>query len=435
MGDVSVEEAAKRLARELEAWLAENRRNLNEEAVRVLKSMGREDQQRVLRGGPLELCRDMAAVFRSRVVLGREREQQLAERKGVDPAKFAKPATGEEVRQWLEANKEYIPEPALAEFTALSREDKWRVISEGGLRECVDAAYVIEKRAERTKELSSQVAALFAARREQLEASKTKTAPAEIKVAPRVAAAMQAVYTSYVGREVPAHLRRCSGYENVEPEPERPVLVGKVKGVGGVIEILRQKYGCSKGQRLQVIGEHGGPAGMWRLEDDKTVPKTHFKEGGWRWVLEQEDPPKKKPHLSHPEVVPAESRSPEAERLEAAAASKEKSPSRSCSRNRSQSTVGKRNTSASKSNERRKRRMSSDECQDHEDKKDRGKRKSSKGANRHDKLPAAKERGRRKCKDGGNGSSASEKESSSAGERSQASKTKHRDRGKRRRRD
>ena len=75
-----------------------------------------------------------------------------------------------------------------------------------------------------------------------------------------------------------------------------------------------------RGERYRVVGERGGPAGMWRLEggksglsancsrfgrltnglavsvmpwaswavqfqdDLRTIPKTHVKEGGWRWA-------------------------------------------------------------------------------------------------------------------------------------------------------
>lgn len=64
--------------------------------------------------------------------------------------------------------------------------------------------------------------------------------------------------------------------------------VDAFSGVDGVVEILKHKYECRKGERYRVIGERGGPgAGHWRLEKGKTIPKTHVKEGGWRWVLEE----------------------------------------------------------------------------------------------------------------------------------------------------
>merc|ERR1712080_213691 len=103
-----------------------------------------------------------------------------------------------------------------------------------------------------------------------------------------MASMMQDVFTSYRPPEVPTEQRRCGGYSSSNTHTSTASLVGNVKGVGGVVEILKAKYGCSKGQRLRVLGDIGGPAGMWKLEDDKTVPKPHLKEGGWRWVMETE---------------------------------------------------------------------------------------------------------------------------------------------------
>lgn len=78
------------------------------------------------------------------------------------------------------------------------------------------------------------------------------------------------------------------------------------------------KSAALRGERYRVIGERGGPAGMWRLEGGKwglssshpditgrwypadfgcfffgfahlrTIPKTHVKEGGWKWVESSE---------------------------------------------------------------------------------------------------------------------------------------------------
>jgi len=58
----------------------------------------------------------------------------------------------------------------------------------------------------------------------------------------------------------------------------------KIRGVGGVIEILEDKYGCRKGQQLRVVGEKGG---CWTLQhkskSGKQVDKGHL-GWGWKWV-------------------------------------------------------------------------------------------------------------------------------------------------------
>ncbi|CAE8591013.1 unnamed protein product [Polarella glacialis] len=55
------------------------------------------------------------------------------------------------------------------------------------------------------------------------------------------------------------------------------------RGVGGLIEITRARYGCKRGFRQRVVGE--SPK-LWKLEGAKTCPKDH--EGtGWVWVEEE----------------------------------------------------------------------------------------------------------------------------------------------------
>jgi len=61
---------------------------------------------------------------------------------------------------------------------------------------------------------------------------------------------------------------------------------GGGRGIGGMIEALRSKYGLEKGGQYLVVGESGGPGGLWKLEGGRTVPKPHLKEGGWRWVCD-----------------------------------------------------------------------------------------------------------------------------------------------------
>merc|ERR1719197_850139 len=62
-------------------------------------------------------------------------------------------------------------------------------------------------------------------------------------------------------------------------------LVGEERGVGGVVEILKAKYGCGKGQRLKVIGETGA---LLQFEGGKTAPKNQ-EDKGWKWVVREDD--------------------------------------------------------------------------------------------------------------------------------------------------
>lgn len=340
------EEAKRRLAKDLDFWIADNRRHLNDDAIRTLREMGAADQRRVIGGGELEICKDIGRLFRTRVCMGRQREQDLAERKGVDASKFARDASPEEVETWLLANSQYIDELAKQEFDALAGDDKWRIISEGPLREHVDPAFAIQQRAQRSSELASEVVEIFQRRQQQMKHLNEPKLPPAPTVVPRVAAMIQKVYTSYVGTEVPAHQRRCAGFGK-PPEPEKPPLVGNTKGIGGVIEVLKQKYGCSKSQRLTVIGEKGGPAGLWLLDTDKSVPKTHWKEGGWKWVLETEEPPKLRPQAEQAHIQQEEPGKQVAEKVEDKNEEKKEERKRERSRSHTRSSRHRRDTDKS----------------------------------------------------------------------------------------
>lgn len=283
------EEAFKRLAREVEHFITVNRNNMNEEAIQLLKGMGVDDQRRVLSCGPMQVAKDLLALFQKRIAACIGRENEEASRKRVDVSTLVKEATEEEVKQWLNVNGHYLDAAAQAVFNAFSSQDKKRVISEGSLCEHVDPVHVVRTRAKRSRDLVKEVEALFAKKRAQATQPEGPEAFVPI-VSPKIAEFIQEAYTSYVGKEVPASQRRCSGFGKA-PEPEKPPLVGTVKGIGGVVEILKPKYGCQKGQRFTVIGETGGPfTGNWQLEGKKTIPKTHLKEGGWRWVIETSKP-------------------------------------------------------------------------------------------------------------------------------------------------
>lgn len=65
-----------------------------------------------------------------------------------------------------------------------------------------------------------------------------------------------------------------------EPAQEAPLW----KGVGGVVELLRTKYACNKGDRYLVVGETSNAPELWLLDDGvRVVPKVHENKG-WAWV-------------------------------------------------------------------------------------------------------------------------------------------------------
>eukprot|EP00913_Durusdinium_trenchii_P020735 g19475.t1 len=108
------------------------------------------------------------------------------------------------------------------------------------------------------------VSVMFAQRREQANESVQAKAAAKPLFNPALADTVQAFFTRVVGCEVPDTQRRTGGF-----------------GVQHVLEedrsklILKTKYDCLKGERYRVVGDRGGPAGMWRLDGGKTIPKTH----------------------------------------------------------------------------------------------------------------------------------------------------------------
>ncbi|CAJ1362907.1 unnamed protein product [Effrenium voratum] len=195
------------------------------------------------------------------------------------------------VKDWIKSNETYLGEEGAKQLDMFGAADQWRIISEGPASESMDPVHIIQTRAKRSRELANTVSVMFAQRREMAnEKAEAKAAPKRL-FKPELADTVQAFFTRVVGCEVPASQRRTGGFGvQHQLEEDRSKLVGKVKGVDGVVEVLKNKYECLKGERYRVIGERGGPAGMWRLEGGKTIPKTHVKEGGWKWVLEEPEP-------------------------------------------------------------------------------------------------------------------------------------------------
>lgn len=275
--------------KEIDDFFRLNSEMLNTQARELFTNMGAEDQRRVLNSGPLNIFREPMEMFKFRVSINKEREKEIADRKGGEFV--AKEAAEYEVKDWVKANKSYLGEEGPKHLDMFGPADQWRIISEGPASENMDPVHVIQTRAKRSRELANTVSVMFAQRREQANSSAEAKAAAKPLFKPELADTVQAFFNRVVGCEVPDTQRRTGGFgvQHVLEE-DKSTLVGKVKGVEGVVEILKNKYDCLKGERYRVVGERGGPAGMWRLEGGKTIPKTHVKEGGWRWVLEEPEP-------------------------------------------------------------------------------------------------------------------------------------------------
>ncbi|CAE7867295.1 nipblb [Symbiodinium microadriaticum] len=159
--------------------------------------------------------------------------------------------------------------------------DQKRVISAGTLSGCRDPVAVLQTRAKRAREMEIEF---------ELIASGKKVEPpkpaAETMPMPVFSAEAAHAFIHAAPQEVRSENSRFAPPPETDPdsfvteELEGP-LTSEVKGIGGVIEMLRAKYGCSKGQRLRVIGET--PA-LLQFEGGKTAPKNH--EGmGWKWII------------------------------------------------------------------------------------------------------------------------------------------------------
>merc|ERR1712096_395151 len=67
--------------------------------------------------------------------------------------------------------------------------------------------------------------------------------------------------------------------------PSHPGPIGleaalPAKGIGDIIEITRNKYGCLNGQRRKVIAQSRS---SWKFEGGQNVPKHHLGDG-WVWA-------------------------------------------------------------------------------------------------------------------------------------------------------
>lgn len=330
------------LSREVEFFISDSKAHMDDEVAQAFREMPSTDQRRVVAAGPLRITRNVQNLFRNRIADGLAREAELAGKKGEEPGRFAKQGTEDEVAKFITANHKYLDEADIADLKALSPEDRWRVIADGPLALSMDAKAIVEHRARQGRDIENNLVSVFQ-ERAALGGEKRpsgRAARAATAADPSLAGHCAEVFTSYVGKEVPEHLRRTAGFAVADASFEdKSRLVGAVKGTGGVVQILKAKYGCSKMEKYRVVGDSGGAAGIWKLEGEKCIPKTHLKQGGWKWVLQDEEVQPPPPCVDEtPTLPPPPPGSP-------------KEPSRECSREggrRAKSQSSKRPRSSSR---------------------------------------------------------------------------------------
>eukprot|EP00931_Biecheleriopsis_adriatica_P016294 TRINITY_DN12052_c0_g1_i3.p1 TRINITY_DN12052_c0_g1~~TRINITY_DN12052_c0_g1_i3.p1 ORF type:complete len:343 (-),score=92.41 TRINITY_DN12052_c0_g1_i3:99-1127(-) len=207
----------------------------------------------------------------------------------VDASKFAPiPATEPEVDTFIKGNKTFLNSEAEEVFRKMNPVDQKRVISDGGLRECMNPVAVLKTRARKAREAELILAGGKLPQRQQ------QSQPELLDLATYVPD--QSLYaTSFymhgqhtVVKASESRFARPAG--SVDPDSaakeEAAPMEGSVADVGGVIEVgPKAKYGCTKGQRVRVVGST--PV-LWLCKDsedgDKMINKAH-RNNGWRWIL------------------------------------------------------------------------------------------------------------------------------------------------------
>eukprot|EP00439_Symbiodinium_sp_Y106_P026242 s4703_g3.t1 len=280
---VKVEPATKD---EVENFISANNRWIEDSAAVELRNMPPEDQRRVINGGTLVSCRDAVGVMRSRVRQAKEKEAilsgaHLAENAAASSGRLSRPASKDEVEAFIASNRRWMTPESEEILKLMNPHDQKRVISAGTLSGCRDPVAVLQTRAKRAREMEIEF---------ELIASGKKVEPpkpaAETMPMPVFSAEAAHAFIHAAPQEVRSENSRFAPPPETDPDSfvtevlEGP-LTSEVKGIGGVIEMLRAKYGCSKGQRLRVIGE---TSALLQFEGGKTAPKNH--EGmGWKWII------------------------------------------------------------------------------------------------------------------------------------------------------
>lgn len=271
-------------AEELDAFLGQNRRWIPDDAEKVLRGMSGLDQRRVISRGTMSSVQNPVAVIQARVRKAKELEAAVSRSGGKVPAvllglesKLIKPATEEDLDGFIKANDRWLGDEAVQTLRSMSAFDQRRVISAGTMSGCRDPVAVIQTRAKKAREMEMELENLAAGKGPLLKKEKPSQAPApsfdEEAAAMHLYAPPEEVF-AWESRFAPPPI-----------EDEDSALVGESPGVGGVVEILKAKYGCSKGQRIRVIGETHS---LLQFEGGKTAPKNH-EDSGWKWVIREEE--------------------------------------------------------------------------------------------------------------------------------------------------
>eukprot|EP00927_Polykrikos_kofoidii_P013681 TRINITY_DN15947_c0_g1_i2.p1 TRINITY_DN15947_c0_g1~~TRINITY_DN15947_c0_g1_i2.p1 ORF type:complete len:377 (+),score=52.58 TRINITY_DN15947_c0_g1_i2:84-1214(+) len=200
-------------------------------------------------------------------------------------------ATPEELEAFIKRNRTHLQGRAEDVLRRMSPVDQKRVMAEGDLpADTRDGAAIIGTRAKRALETAAQMENNLARLRHRvaagnhdgLDGSDASSFPA--LPSPGAPTFIYETPAEIIRRsEVPPSERRfvTPATEAVVEEP----LEGTVCGVGGVIEVTKCKYGCTRGQRLKVIGQKGE---FWQCSGGKTMAKNQ-KDKGWRWVIRKPD--------------------------------------------------------------------------------------------------------------------------------------------------
>lgn len=272
---------------ELEAFVTQNRKWLPSDVEQTLRSMNPIDQRRVIAAGTMSSVKNPSAVIQARVRKAREMEAQIVRGGPISAgalegeSRIVKPATREELEGFIKANERWLVGEAADILRAMSAVDQRRVMSGGTMSGCRDPVAVIQTRAKKAREMEAELENIAAGRTTTSATGQEPPPPvAPTPVFCEAAAAMHLyappeVVTRQASKFAPA---ACTADEDLN-------LVGDEKGIGGVVEMLKAKYGCAKGQRLKVIGETGS---LLQFEGGKTAPKNH-ENTGWKWVVRKEE--------------------------------------------------------------------------------------------------------------------------------------------------
>lgn len=244
---------------ELEAFIQQNKRWLPDDAEQILRNMSPIDQRRVIGAGTMSSVRDPAAVIQARVRKAREMEAQIGRGAGfgtssgmaglgLTESRISKPATQEELNSFVKANERWLQGEAEDILRAMNPVDQKRVISAGTMSGCRDPVAVIQTRAKKAREMEAELESLASGPRPPMPEPQLPPPPnfCEAAAAMHMFAAPEVVSRNESKFAPPLAI-----------VAEEVVIMGEERGVGGVVEILKAKYGCSKGQRLRVIGETG----------------------------------------------------------------------------------------------------------------------------------------------------------------------------------